>query len=190
MGEMGWFKWCKLFMFVNTRRQWRRRKRVSSRQKPLWTLGDRATPRRRRRRRGGTTGGGALNKRLNKRSRRRRRAELACRDRPSRVHHMHTMVLNNTTCTRYANHTLLTLSAHSIARTAHHARTQAVTQSLTTRHKPAVFGRSFPSTLSSPLSPPHPLVSLYSTQTLPLTLNTHTNLDSRTTLNTTPSVIK
>ena len=167
MGEMGWFKWCKLFMFVNTRRQWRRRKRVSSRQKPLWTLGDRATPRRRR-----------------------RRAELACRDRPSRVHHVHTMVLNNTTCTRYANHTLLTLSAHSIARTAHHARTQAVTQSLTTRHKPAVFGRSFPSTLSSPLSPPHPLVSLYSTQTLPLTLNTHTNLNARTTLNTTPSVIK
>ena len=88
------------------------------------------------------------------------------------------------------SYSLRTLSTHSLARTAHFEHTQAVTQSLTIRRKLAVLCRSFPSTLSPPLSPPHPLVSLYSTQTLPLTLNTHTNLNARTTLNTTPSVIK
>ena len=102
MGEMGWFKWCKLFMSVNTRRQ-------EEEEEGLGAGGG-----------GGMTpGGGGLNKRLKKRRRRRRRAELACRDRPSRVHHMNTMVLYNTTCTRYANHTLFAHFLHTASHAPH-----------------------------------------------------------------------
>jgi hypothetical protein len=105
---------------------------------------------------------------------RRRRGELACRARPSLVHHMQrTMVFYDTTCTRYANHTL---SAHFLD---------------TASHAPHTILNTFPyhPLLSSlPTPPPCMIVEHGNTPTHPQHLKEPVTLAP--TLNATPSAIK